>query len=69
MPAITIKLKEAKGAIAFPGFHSDDLLEIALTDPCTLNEMTLSKAEQAQRKVEYRRLAFLGDMIADAVLA
>ncbi len=69
MSNLSIKIEAAKRAIAFPGFHSDAALEIALTDPCTLNDMTLSKAEQAQRKVEYRRLAFLGDMIADAVLA
>lgn len=31
--------------------------------------MDLSPAEQAQQKSEYRRLAFLGDMIVDAVLA
>ncbi|MBW4486128.1 MAG: hypothetical protein KME14_26695 [Tildeniella torsiva UHER 1998/13D] len=69
MSNLSVKLEAAKGAIAFPGFHSDDLLEIALTDPCTLNEMDLSKAQQAQREREYRRLAYLGDALIDSVLA
>lgn len=69
MPKPFVKLQEAKDAIAFPDFHSDDLLEIALTDPCTVNEMGLAPQKQAQRKGEYRRLAFLGDIIIDAVLA
>jgi ribonuclease-3 len=69
MPKPFVKLQEAKDAISFPDFHSDDLLEIALTDPCTVNEMGLSPQEQAQRKGEYRRLAYLGDTIIDAVLA
>jgi dsRNA-specific ribonuclease len=69
MPAITIKLEEAKGAIAFPDFHSDALLEIALTDPCTLNEMALPRAEQDRIKRKYRTLAFMGDALIDAILA
>ena len=69
MSYLSIKLEAAKRAIAFPGFHSDDLLEIALTDPCTLNEMDLSKPEQEQREREYRRLAYLGDALIDSVLA
>jgi dsRNA-specific ribonuclease len=63
-----IKLQAAKQAISFPDFHSDELLEIALTDPCTLNEMDLSPVEQDRRKVEYHRLALLGDALMDAVL-
>jgi ribonuclease III len=69
MPAITIKLEEAKRAIAFPGFHSDELLKIALTDPCTINESGLHPNQQIILKREYRRLAFLGDMLIDAILA
>jgi dsRNA-specific ribonuclease len=65
----SIKLEEAKRAIAFPGFHSDSLLEIALTDPCTLNEMTLPRAEQDRIKRKYRTLAFMGDALIDAILA
>ncbi|HEY9817626.1 MAG TPA: ribonuclease III domain-containing protein [Candidatus Obscuribacterales bacterium] len=78
MSYLSIKLEAAKRAmvkdrplraIAFPDFHSDDLLEIALTDPCTLNEMDFSKLEQEQREREYRRLAYLGDALIDSVLA
>ncbi|MGF1524662.1 MAG: hypothetical protein ACFBSF_20240 [Leptolyngbyaceae cyanobacterium] len=45
MPKQSIKLEEAKQAIAFPNFQSDELLTIALTDPCTLNETDLSRPE------------------------
>jgi ribonuclease-3 len=69
VPEPTIKLEEAKQAIAFPGFHSDDLLAIALTNPCSLNEMDIPKAEQEQREREYRRLAYLGDAVIDSILA
>lgn len=65
----SLKLEEAKHAIAFPNFHSDSLLEVALTDPCTLNEMVLSRAEQDQIKRKYRTLAFIGDALIDAILA
>ena len=50
MPVIMIKLEEAKRAIAFPGFHSDKLLEIALTDPCTVNESGLPPTQQVTLK-------------------
>jgi dsRNA-specific ribonuclease len=69
VPKLSIKLEEAKQAIAFPNFHNDELLAIALTDPCSLNEMGISKAEQEQREREYRRLAYLGDALIDSVLA
>ncbi|MBE9111299.1 hypothetical protein IQ273_17985 [Nodosilinea sp. LEGE 07298] len=69
MPSRNIKCEEAKRAIAFPGFHSDDLLEIALTDPCTLNEMNLPRAEQDRIKRKYRTLAFMGDALIDTILA
>lgn len=69
MSAINIKLEAAKGAIAFPDFHSDDLLELALTDPCTLNETALPKSEQEQIKCKYRALAFVGDALIDTILA
>lgn len=69
MSNLSIKLEAAKRAIAFPGFHSDDLLEIALTDPCTLNEMALPRAEQDRIKRKYRTLAFIGDALIDAILA
>ena len=69
MSYLSIKLEAAKRAIAFPGFHSDDLLEIALTDPCTLKEMALPRAEQDRIKRKYRTLAFMGDALIDAILA
>lgn len=69
MPKPFVKLQKAKDAISFPDFHSDDLLEIALTDPCTLNEMGLPRAEQEQIKRKYRTLAFIGDALIDAILA
>lgn len=65
----SIKLEAAKQLIAFPNFHRDELLAIALTDPCSLNEMGLSKVEQEERECEYRRLAYLGDALIDSVLA
>lgn len=65
----SVKLQEAKRAIALPDFRQDYLLELALTNPCTLNESGLSKSQQEQRKREYRRLAFLGDTLIDAILA
>jgi dsRNA-specific ribonuclease len=65
----TVKIQEAKRAIAFPCFHSDDLLAIALTDPCTLNESGLSRPEQDRIKRKYRTLAFIGDALIDAILA
>ena len=68
MPIITIKFEEAKRAIAFPGFHSDKLLKIALPDPCTVNELGLPPTDQVTLKREYRCLAFLGDMLIDAML-
>jgi ribonuclease-3 len=69
MPRPSIKLAEAKQAISFPNFHSDALLEIALTDPCTLNETNLPKAEQDRIKRQYRTLAFIGDALIDTILA
>ena len=69
MPSRNIKCEEAKRAIAFSGFHSDDLLEVALTDPCTLNEMPLPRAEQDRIKRKYRTLAFMGDALIDTILA
>ncbi|MBE7385835.1 MAG: hypothetical protein F6J95_031150 [Leptolyngbya sp. SIO1E4] len=65
----SIKLEEAKKAIAFPDFHSDELLAIALTDPCTLNETDLSRSEQDHIKRKYRTLAFMGDALIDTILA
>lgn len=65
----SIKLEVAKQALAFPNFDSDELLVIVLTDPCTLNEMDLSRPEQKQREREYRRLAYLGDALIDSALA
>ena len=50
MPAIVIKLEEAKRAISFPDFHSDELLKIALTDPCTINELGLPPNQQVTLK-------------------
>ena len=69
MPKPFVKLQEAKDAINCPDFHSDDLLEIALIDPCTLNETDLPKTEQDRIKRKYRTLAFLGDALIDAILA
>ena len=69
MPKLSIKLEEAKTAIALPNFHRDDLLKLALTDPRSYNESDLPKEEQDKCKREYRRLAFLGDTLIDSVLA
>ncbi len=69
MNRLSIKLDQAKQMIAFPDFHSDDLLKIALTDPCTLNESGLARAEQDRIKRKYRHLAFLGDALIDTILA
>ena len=69
MSNLSIKLEEAKTAIALPNFHRDDLLELALTDPRSYNESDLLKPEQDKCKREYRRLAFLGDTLIDSVLA
>jgi len=69
VPKPSIKLEAAKQAIAFPDFHSDELLELALTDPRSYNESDLPKEEQDECKREYRRFAFLGDTLIDSVLA
>jgi dsRNA-specific ribonuclease len=66
---IEIKLQAAKQAIAIPDFKRDDLLVIALTDPADLNHPEIPKSEQDRLKNIYRRLAFLGDALFDAVLA
>lgn len=62
-------LTEKGRAIAFPDFQSDELLTIALTEPCPLKEMGLSKSKQNCLKRKYRTLAFLGDTLIDAILA
>jgi dsRNA-specific ribonuclease len=64
-----IKLQEIKQAIAISGFQRDDLLVIALTDPSDLNHPKISKAEREHLESIYRRLAFMGDALFDAVLA
>ena len=64
-----IQLQEAKQAIGIPDFNRDDLLAIALTDPSDLNHPKFSKAERENLESIYRRLAFLGDALFDAVLA
>jgi dsRNA-specific ribonuclease len=66
---LDIKLQEAKLAIAIPSFKNDELLEIALTNPLDLNHPEISKSERERRENTYRRLAFLGDSLFDAVLA
>ncbi len=69
MSELTVKLLEAKEAIALLEFYRDDLLELALTDPRSYNESDIPKQEQGKCKREYRRLAFLGDILIDSVLA
>lgn len=64
-----VKLQEAKKAIAFSDFKRDDLLVIALTEPADLNRPEISKPERERLERSYRRLAFLGDTLIDAVLA
>lgn len=54
MSNVSIKLEEAKGAIAFSNFHSDSLLEIALTDSCTLNEIALLRVKQERNNIRNR---------------
>jgi ribonuclease III len=64
-----IKLLEVKQAIAFPGFSREDLLSFALTDLSTLQLPLVSEQERQTIVLRYRRLAFLGDRLLDAVLA
>jgi ribonuclease III len=64
-----IKLAEAKQAINFSGFSSDALLRIALVEPADLNHPEITLDEREKFKIAYRRLAFLGDALFDAVLA
>jgi dsRNA-specific ribonuclease len=66
---LDIDLAAAKRAIAIPDFKSDDLLWLALTDLSTLQLPLVSKLEQQAIEIQYRRLAFLGDRLLDAVLA
>ncbi|NJN20638.1 MAG: hypothetical protein HC812_04850 [Leptolyngbya sp. RL_3_1] len=68
MVKIEIKLQEAKQAIAIANFKRDDLLMIALTEPADLNHPEILKTKQARLEKSYRRLAFLGDALFDAVL-
>lgn len=65
---LDIDLAAAKRAIAIPDFKSDDLLWLALTDLSTLQLPLVSKLEQQAIEIQYRRLAFLGDRLLDAVL-
>jgi len=67
---LNIKLEEAKKAICISDFKRDDLLTIALTEPSDLdNPHVFSQKERIEREKTYRRLAFLGDALLDAVLA
>ncbi|MCY7281916.1 MAG: ribonuclease III domain-containing protein [Cyanobacteria bacterium CAN_BIN43] len=66
---LDIKLEEAKQAIAITDFTHDDLLKLALTDLSTLQLPAVLKSEQQVSVLQYRRLAFLGDRLLDAVLA
>jgi dsRNA-specific ribonuclease len=69
MHRLNIKLAEAKQAIALPDFQRDDLLRFALTDLSTLQLPAVSEPERQVIVLQYRRLAFLGDRLLDAVLA
>jgi dsRNA-specific ribonuclease len=64
-----IKLPEAKQAIAIPDFNRDDLLRLALTDPSTLQPPAVLEQQRQTIVLQYRRLAFLGDRLLEAVLA
>lgn len=66
---LNIKLAEAKQAIAIPDFKRDDLLQIALVDLCTLQAPIVLDQDRQRIEHQYRRLAFLGDRLLDAVLA
>lgn len=66
---LNIKLLEAKQAIAIPGFSHNDLLSLALTDLSTLQLPLVSEQERQTIVLQYRRLAFLGDRLLDAILA
>ncbi|MBD2463396.1 hypothetical protein H6G89_20395 [Oscillatoria sp. FACHB-1407] len=66
---LNIKLLEAKQAIAISGFSRDDLLSLALTDLSTLQLPLVSEQERQTIVLQYRRLAFLGDRLLDAILA
>ncbi|MCY6492304.1 ribonuclease III domain-containing protein [Leptolyngbya sp. GGD] len=69
MHKLEIKLAEAKQAIAIPDFKRDDLLRLALTDLSTLQLPSVSEQERQDIVLQYRRLAFLGDRLLDAVVA
>jgi ribonuclease III len=65
---ITVKLQEAKRAIGIAEFKRDDLLKLALIDLSDLNYPAIAhRRERLER--DYRRLAFLGDALFDAILA
>lgn len=67
---LNIKLQEAKQHIGIDQFERDDLLIFALTDPSDLNNPNIfSIEERNKRETIYRKLAFLGDALLDAVLA
>lgn len=66
---LNIKLEEAKQAIAIPDFKRDDLLRLALTDLSTLQLPFVSEQQRQDIVLQYRRLAFLGDRLLDAVVA
>lgn len=66
---LNIKLVEAKQATAIPDFSRDDLLSLALTDLSTLQLPLVSEQERQTIVLRYRRLAFLGDRLLDAILA
>ncbi|KAM3095578.1 ribonuclease III domain-containing protein [Phormidesmis sp. 146-35] len=66
---LNIKLEAAKQALALPDFQRDDLLRLALTDLSTLQLPSVLASERQAIVLQYRRLAFLGDRLLDAILA
>jgi ribonuclease-3 len=66
---LEVKLTEAKQAIAISDFKRDDLLRLALTDLSTLQLPVVSEQQRQDIVLQYRRLAFLGDRLLDAVVA
>lgn len=66
---LSVDLLAAKQAIGMPSFQHNRLLTLALLDTSSLNETELSLAAQSALKTDYRRLAYLGDSLIDAVLA
>ncbi len=66
---LSVNRSAAKQAIGIPNFQHEQWLTLSLMDTATLNESSLTQSAQNNLKHQYRRLAYLGDALMDAVLA